>query len=202
MPASTSRQRTHLGARNFRRATALLVSGCALAVVSACSSDDPKSTESSAPATASQSASPTPLSAKEKAKREAIATYQAHWKGMEQFYADSSGSSNYLEKTTAYSALEQAKTDVRDLHGRNVIYTGHVEVGNPTATSVDVDRKVPNVIISSCLDISKWYAKNSKTNKPIAFPSDRLTKYVIKGTVEQLHDGWRVTRDEPQDTRC
>lgn len=79
---------------------------------------------------------------------------------------------------------------------------GHVVVRTPTATQADIHRKIPNVKLSSCLDVSQWKVINRDTRNPVVLPSDRLTRYVVVSVVEKWPAGWRVIRDEPQEKSC
>ncbi|WP_240509382.1 secreted protein/lipoprotein [Streptomyces agglomeratus] len=145
---------------------------------------------------------PKPTNPRETAKKEVISTYKAYWQEMEKLYADRSGKDAELKKYAAALALIRAEADARRAHDENLIHTGQVTVGTPTVTKLDIDRKVPNATISSCLDISHWDVVDTGTKKPVSLPSNRLTKYVIVSTVERWPEGWRVIKDEPQDKPC
>ncbi|MFF3876734.1 secreted protein/lipoprotein [Streptomyces sp. NPDC001978] len=121
---------------------------------------------------------------------------------MEKLYADPTGEAADLGKYAASAALKNAEADAKRAHDRGRIIIGDVGVTNPTATRIDVARKVPNAAISSCLDISRWQMIDAETKKPVPLPTNRLTKYTIVSTVEKWPEGWRVTRDEPQDKSC
>ncbi|MFJ3817747.1 secreted protein/lipoprotein [Streptomyces sp. NPDC090056] len=138
----------------------------------------------------------------ETAKKEAIATYLSHWKEAEKRYADKNGKAGDLKKYAASAALAQVESDSESLRKKNVIILGTVAVENPTATSADIDRKIPNVVISSCLDVSRWAVTDIVTQKPATLPKERLLRYVIQATVEKWPQGWRVIRDEPQGKKC
>ncbi|MFD6285358.1 hypothetical protein [Streptomyces sp. NPDC060205] len=185
------------------RQTAASLTLCAALALAACSSSDGKdeaSGESSSVTqspTASASADP-----KETAKREAIAAYAAYWQEMEKLYADRTGKSGRLDEYAASAALKNAETDAKRAHDRGRIYTGSVVVTDQTVTEVNATGKIPNAIVSSCLDISNWQTVDAKTKRPVSLAADRLTKYRIESTVEKYPEGWRVTRDEPQGTTC
>lgn len=178
---------------------ALFTAGFATLTVTSCSdaSDTPKTSPTSSAARPTKSADPT-----ETAKKEAISSYQSYWKEVEKLYADPSGKSAKLKQYAASAALKNAEQDAKRAHGRGLVLTGHVTVQDPTATKVVTDGKLDYAVISSCLDISKWKTVKADTKKPVTLPSNRLTKYVIESTVERWPEGWRVTRDEPQDKRC
>ncbi|MFD4371062.1 hypothetical protein [Streptomyces sp. NPDC058486] len=138
----------------------------------------------------------------ESAKREAIATYLSHWREVEKRYADKTDKDGDLKKYAAVEALLNVENDAADMHRRNLVILGDVTVLAPTAVSTDLDRSVPSVVISSCLDISRWLVIRTGTGDPAALPQDRLLKYVIKATVEKWPEGWVVIRDEPQGKKC
>jgi hypothetical protein len=176
------------------------LTACAVTVVSACSSNDTNDPKASPTPSATQ---PTkPADPAETAKKDAIAAYQAYWQEMEKLYADSTGKKANLKQYAASSALTSAEADAKSTHARKLIHVGEVSVGNPTVTKLDIERKVPNATLSSCLDISRWEVINTETKKPAALPSERLTKFVVVSTVERWPDGWKVIRDEPTDKAC
>lgn len=177
---------------------ALFTASCALAVTS-CSgaSDDPKASPTPSATQPTKSADPT-----ETAKKNAIASYQSYWKEVEKLYADRSGKSANLKHYAASAALKNAEGDAKRAHDRGLLLMGQVTVKDPTVTKVVTHGKLDYAVISSCLDISKWKTVKADTKKPVTLPANRLTKYVIQSTVERWPEGWRVTRDEPQDRRC
>ncbi|MDV5143251.1 secreted protein/lipoprotein [Streptomyces sp. SBC-4] len=138
----------------------------------------------------------------ETAKKEAITTYLSHWKEVEKRYADKASKAGDLKKYAAAVAQIQVEKDAENLHQRGMVTTGTITVGNPTAVSADIDRKVPKIVLSSCLDITKWQTIHTKTGKPAAMPSNRLLRYVIKATVEKWDKGWVVIEDKPQGKKC
>jgi hypothetical protein len=186
--------------RNGARITATILLACA--AVAACSSNDA--------ATAPPKASPTPSTAgptrtadpAETAKAAAIDTYMQYWQEMERLYADGSGKDADLKRHAASAALKNAEADARRMHDKGLLIIGEVSVGAPTVTRADLGRKVPNVTLSSCLDVSRWRVVDGSTKKSVPLPSDRLTKYVIVSTVERWPQGWRVIKDEPQEKAC
>ncbi|MFF7764174.1 hypothetical protein [Streptomyces griseorubiginosus] len=186
--------------RNIGAAALLL---CAAVTLTACSSSDGKDEEPDTSPTATQS-SPPAASAdpKEVAKTEAVAAYGAYWQEMEKLYADSTGKSARIDQYAASAALANAEADAKRTHERGLINTGDVALTDQAVTKTDTSGKIANVTISTCLDISKWQTVNAKTKKPVSLPADRLTKYLILGTVEKYPEGWRVTRDEPQGKSC
>ncbi|MFI2740727.1 hypothetical protein [Streptomyces sp. NPDC018711] len=181
---------------------------CATVVLAVgCAGNEPVSSKPSAAAPAATTApeptqSETPTDPADTAKKEAVATYLSHWKEVEKRYADKTDKAGDLKKYAAGAALAQVEKDTERMRKRNTLALGTVAVGNPTVVSVDINRKVPNVIISSCLDISQWQVLNADTKKPVALPKERLLRYVIKATVEKWPEGWRVIRDEPQGKKC
>ncbi|MEU6621958.1 hypothetical protein ABZ926_14455 [Streptomyces litmocidini] len=179
---------------------------CATAVLAVgCTSNEPASPKpptTPAATTVTPEPSEKPADPAETAKKEAIVTYLSHWKEVEKRYADKTGKAGDLKRYAAAAALAQVEQDSKNMREKKVLLLGAVTVGNPVAVSADINRKIPNVIISSCLDISRWRALDADTQKPIDLPKERLLRYVIKTTVEKWPEGWRVIRDEPQDKKC
>lgn len=192
--------------RNRRRRAALLLAACALAATAACSSDGnetAKQTPSASSDSATQESKPSAeTDPTEQAKAEAVGTYEKYWEGMEDLYADKNGKITALKQLAAGVALASAEADAKQLHDKGAVITGGVVVGNPTVTKVDIDRKIPNATISTCLDVSGWIVIDTKTNKPAPLPSTRLTKYVVQSVVEKWPEGWRVIKDEQQGKAC
>ncbi|MGW9047321.1 hypothetical protein ACWGQL_32925 [Streptomyces lydicus] len=178
---------------------ALFTAGCATLAITSCSSasDTPKASPTPSAIQPTKPADPT-----ETAKKDAIATYQTYWKEVEKLYADRSGKSANLKHYAASAALKNAEQDAKRAHDRGLLLTGQVTVKDPTVTKVVTHGKLDYAVISSCLDISRWKTVKADTKKPVTLPANRLTKYVIQSTVERWPEGWRVTRDEPQDRRC
>ncbi|MFF5505843.1 hypothetical protein [Streptomyces roseolus] len=183
---------------------------CATAALAVgCTSNEPASPKPPAttPAVTTTTApeptqSQPPADPVEAAKKEAIATYLSHWEEVRKRYGDKTNKAGDLEKYAASAALSQVKYDTENMRKQNTVALGAVTVGNPTAISADIDRKIPHVVISSCLDISQWQVLNADTKKPVSLPKERLLRYVMKATVEKWPEGWRVIRDEPQGKKC
>ncbi|MBD0742964.1 secreted protein/lipoprotein [Streptomyces sp. CBMA152] len=121
---------------------------------------------------------------------------------MGKLYADPGVNAANLKRYAASAALKNAEGDAKRAHDRNHMYRGDVMVRNPTAIKADTNGQVPYVMLSSCLDISRWEVLDAKSRKPVSLPPNRLTKYVILSTLERWPEGWRVTRDEPQNKSC
>ncbi|MEU9272303.1 hypothetical protein AB0E04_43925 [Streptomyces sp. NPDC048251] len=191
--------------RTRTRLPALTAILCASAALAGCSSgDDSTAAESTAP-TLTASAAPlstAPADPEAEAKETALEVYQSYWGEMQAFYADRDGTSKGLKQYAASEALSVAENDAQRAHARNRIYIGKVTVSQSTVTGTDLEREVPKVTLSSCLDVSQWQPVVADTRKPVDLPTGRLTKYLIAATLEKWPQGWRVVRDEPQDKRC
>ncbi|MFD0621903.1 hypothetical protein ACFQ2K_02910 [Streptomyces sanglieri] len=195
----------HSGVRERNRAwsATLLTAACVLATVTGCSSgkaDDPKETPT--PSASAKQTPSKPADPNETAKNEAIATYTSYWQEMERSYAKGSSKGTSLKDYAAGSALASANTGMANMLKAGQATVGHVVVRTPTATQADIHRKIPNVRLSSCLDVSQWKVINRDTRNPVVLPSDRLTRYVVVSVVEKWPAGWRVIRDEPQEKSC
>ncbi|WUT01761.1 hypothetical protein OHA46_33950 (plasmid) [Streptomyces sp. NBC_00708] len=176
---------------------------CALATTAGCSSAKPADPKEAPSASASITApSDKPADPTETAKTEAIATYEQYWKEMEHLYADSHSSAAGLQKYAAGAALEGARADAKGMHDKGNLIIGTVVVGAPTVTKIDIARKVPSAVISSCLDITHWKVVKEATKEAVPLPSERMTKYVVTSTVEHWPEGWRVIKDQPQGKPC
>jgi hypothetical protein len=198
------KERARIHGWNRHGVRAIAITACALISISACSSgsDTGKGAEETPSTSAPASQQTKPADPTETAKTDAVDAYKQYWHEMERLYADSSGKGANLKQYAASAALKSAEADAKRTHDRKRIHTGEVTVGNPTVTKLDINRKIPNATISSCLDISQWQVVDSSTKKPVTLPPKRLTKYVIVTTVERWPEGWRVIRDEPQAKAC
>ncbi|MEY9988080.1 hypothetical protein ABIE67_000112 [Streptomyces sp. V4I8] len=195
--------RAHHSSVHFRKIAAASVTLCTLLALTACSSSDESDQAADKSPVTAESETPTASAdPRETAKKEAIAAYDAYWQAMEKLYADPSGKSGRLSQYAASAALANAQNDAKLAHGRGNVLVGDVAITEPTVTKADTNGKIPNVILSSCLDISKWETVDAKTKKPVDLPDNRLLKYLIVSAVEKYPEGWRVTRDEPQGKSC
>ncbi|MFD9047878.1 hypothetical protein [Streptomyces zaomyceticus] len=202
----THMRRVRLGVTPLGRGGALALVLAALTVGSACTNNEPTVDKPGSGLTTSPSTRPTPspskLTPEETSKQEAVAVYLSYWQEMEKLYADSTGQKANLKRYAASSALTSAQADAKSTHARKIIHVGEVSVENPTVTKLDIERKVPNATLSSCLNIGRWQVIDAQTKKPVSLPKERLTKFVVVSTVERWPDGWKVIRDEPTDQPC
>ncbi|MFF8702952.1 hypothetical protein ACF067_28245 [Streptomyces albidoflavus] len=179
---------------------ALLVSAAA------CGGDE---TDAS-PGTATPSASKDPASSapslaepEKGGEAEAMAAYRAHWQEVEKAYAKNSIEGTDIKKTSVGPARLAIEKSVKSARENGQAVKGSPGLSNLTVTKADLNRDVPKVHLSSCLDVSKWVIYNKSTGEPVPQPSDRLTKYTVTSLLEKWPDGWVVTKDEPhQDTQC
>ncbi|MFB8211116.1 hypothetical protein [Streptomyces sp. NPDC056010] len=178
---------------------------CVVATAAGCSSgksSDPKAAQTPTATATAKKPSAKPADPAEASKSEAIATYTSYWREMGRSYAKGSVEGTALKDYAAGSALVSATTGMTNMRKGGQTTVGEVTVENPTVTQIDMDRKVPHVRLSSCLDISRWEVVDRNTKKPIVLPSGRLTRYVVVSVVEQWPEGWRVVRDTPQEKSC
>lgn len=181
----------------------LTLAAAMLAAGTGCSSSDKSDKDAKASPTPSPSTSSSaPVDPAEAAKTAAVGAYKAYWQEMEKLYATTTGAGADISKYAASAALKNAEADAKQMHDKKLIIAGHVGLENPTVTQADISRKVPNVFLSTCLDVSKWKVLESDSKQPASLPSTRLTRYVVVSTVERWAQGWRVIRDEPQGKAC
>lgn len=195
-------ERAQLRERNHVRSATLLFAACALAAVSACSegsADKKAAPETSVIAT---SQPPRAVDPEEATKTEAINTYTSYWREMERGYAKGSSKGTALKDFAAGAALVSADNGMANMVKAGHLAVGKVTVGSPTVTQLDTSRQIPNVKLSSCLDVSHWDVINRETRKPVALPTERLTKYVVLSVIEKWPDGWKVIKDQPQEKAC
>lgn len=197
-PSARSR-RALLRERNPVRSAAMFLTVCAVAAVSACSSSDSKDSDPQASPTPStiqptEQADPTAV-----AKNGAIAAYRAYWTELPKVYAVPAIDGTELKRYTAGEALSKAEASVANLKQSGQILIGAPTLTNPTVTGAALDKKVPSVTISACLDVSQWNLVVQESRKPASLPSNRITKYVVVASLEHWPDGWKVLKDTPQE---
>lgn len=190
--------RARLRKRNGLKASTVTFVTFILAAVPACSSDAPGDKPFKASPAPDLSQTAKPVSPDEAAKLAAVDTYKRYWGEMERVYATASVEGTLIKKYAAGAALGRPQADAARMATNGRGFTGHVGVNEPTVTKLDLARKVPSATISSCLDVSAWKVIERDTKKPVALPSNRLTKYVAIATVERWPDGWKVIKDDPQ----
>jgi hypothetical protein len=119
---------------------------------------------------------------------------------MERVYAAASVEGTDIKKYAALTALSRPQNDVEQMQRDGSLITGSVTVNSPTA-KVNLNRKIPNATVTSCLDVSQWKVIDRDTKEPLPLPSERLTKYITIATLERWADGWKVIEDKPQTGR-
>lgn len=142
-----------------------------------------------------------PTDPAEVAKAEAIATYVKYWDEMEKSYATGRVEGTDIKKFAAGAALARPEAEVPKIAKAGRAFTGEVGISTSTVTKADLDREVPSVTLSSCIDVTKWIPLDRKSGQPAALPSERLTRFVALTTLEKWPDGWKVLTDEPQTGR-
>ncbi|MFJ3973249.1 secreted protein/lipoprotein [Streptomyces parvus] len=142
------------------------------------------------------------MSEEEAIQAKAISVYQDHWEQKQALYADTDADTDALKQFAAAEALVRAEKDIQRMRDANQVITGKVTMGDQTVTKSDLDRKVPKVFLSTCLDITQWNVLDATTREPVSLPSTRLTKYTVESLVEKWPQGWRVVRDRPMGKKC
>ncbi|MBT2439967.1 secreted protein/lipoprotein [Streptomyces sp. ISL-36] len=145
---------------------------------------------------------PTPSNTADQTKTQLIHLYENYWAQMERAYATGTTKGTDLEKYAAGLALAKAKKDVASVHNAGQEITGDVKVGDSVVTALDLQQKVPNASLSSCLDISDWIVRKRDTKAKVELPAERLTKFVTHTTLERWPEGWRVVKTEPLEQAC
>ncbi|MCL6281395.1 hypothetical protein M3398_29455, partial [Streptomyces albidoflavus] len=126
-----------------------------------------------------------------------MAAYRAHWQEVEKAYAKNSIEGTDIKKTSVGPARLAIEKSVKSARENGQAVKGSPGLSNLTVTKADLNRDVPKVHLSSCLDVSEWVIYNESTGEPVPQPSDRLTKYTVTSLLEKWPDGWVVTKDEP-----
>lgn len=184
----------------------LLVAPLLLVCVVACGGDEGGAPPASPSASASKSSpaeSPSPGDSEQGEEAEALATFRAYWDEVEKAYAKNSVGGADIRKVSAGPARLAIEQSVRSARENGQAVKGGPRTTKLAVTEADLDRDVPKVRLSGCLDVSEWVIYRKDTGDPVPQPDDRLTKYVVTALLEKWPDGWVVTKSEPhQDTQC
>ncbi|MFB7452983.1 hypothetical protein [Streptomyces sp. NPDC056194] len=183
----------------YRQRGALLVLAAALAATSACTSSDDSNSEKGKAAKPTESVAPSksaPPDPAEAAKTAALTAYKAYWTELPKAFAVPAIEGTDLKRYAAAEALSKAEVTVVNLKKNNRMMTGNPVVTNPTVTSAELEKKTPNVSISSCLDVSKWKITDKKTGKPAPVATNPVSRYVITSLLERWDGSWKVLKYE------
>ncbi|MER5951212.1 hypothetical protein ABT127_34765 [Streptomyces sp. NPDC001904] len=169
--------------------------------LTACSSSDSSDSASAKPPTSASStasASADPHAADKKAAGSAYTQFRA-----EQAKAYAKGSSNGTEVTryATGDALGEVEADLLSLSSGGNVAEG-APVVDVRSVTIDGGGKLAKASLTDCLDVSKWHTVSKKTRKPLPTPSNQLTRYVNKVTLEKWGKRWMVLSDKSTATKC
>ncbi|MEV8535622.1 hypothetical protein [Streptomyces sp. NPDC051211] len=183
------------------RSVPVILAACAFAASACTSSGETENNKTpSVVPTVSTTPSQEQADPTEAAKADVVKVYAMYWKEMVRLFADpSANTSDSLKRYAASEALSKAETSAANLKARGRQLAGQPIIGNSAVTAVALDRQVPSVKLSSCMDVSNWHLIEKANGQPAPVPSERLVKYVVVTTAEKWPDGWKVIRDEPQE---
>ncbi|MDX3540850.1 hypothetical protein PV721_42535 [Streptomyces sp. MB09-01] len=167
----------------------VLTAGC----ISSSDADNEKDKEAQPSVSASPSKSAT-LDPSEAAKAEALSAYKAYWTEVPKAFAVPAIEGTDLKRYAAAEALSKAEVTVANLTKNGRVMTGEPVVTNSTVTSAELEKKTPNVSVSSCLDVSNWKIIDKKTGQPAPVASSPVSKYVITSLLERWDGSWKVLK--------
>ncbi|MFB7356133.1 hypothetical protein [Streptomyces gardneri] len=189
---------------SWRRSGSILLASTFFLVACNSAEDKPEAKPPTTPVPMTTSVAPaTPApDPSELTKSALVHLYRNYWAEVEKAYEQGSTKETRLSDFAAGLALSKAQKNVTNHSTAGRVTKGTVSVNSLTVTMLDLNRKVPNAKLSTCLDISQWTLIDKATKKRVDLPSGRLTRYVIVTTLEKWPQGWRVVVDEPQDQAC
>ncbi|MFF4449951.1 hypothetical protein [Streptomyces sp. NPDC001502] len=170
-----------------------------MVLTSACTSSSGGEKEKAGPATPPASARPstaTPPDPAETAKAEALSAYKGYWTEMPKALSVRAIEGTDLKRYAAAEALSKAEVSVGNLKRNGRITTGEPVVTNSTVTAAELEKKTPNVSVSSCLDISKWKIVDKQTGEPAPGASSPVSRYVVVSLMERWDGAWKVLKDD------
>ncbi|MGW3327212.1 hypothetical protein [Streptomyces virginiae] len=132
----------------------------------------------------------------EAAKTDALTAYKGYWTEMPKALSVLAIESTDLKRYAAAEALGKAEASVGNLKRNGRITTGEPVVTNSTVTAAELEKKTPNVSISSCLDISKWKIVDKQTGMPAPGVSSPVSRYVVVSLMERWDGAWKVLKDD------
>ncbi|MFG2298507.1 hypothetical protein [Streptomyces sp. NPDC048603] len=168
-----------------------------VALTAACTSSSDSASEKDKAPQLSVSAAPSksaPIDPSEVAKTDALTAYKAYWTELPKAFAVPAIEGTDLKRYAAAEALTKAEATVTNLKKNGRIMTGEPVVSNSTVTAAELEKKTPNVSVSSCLDVSKWQITDKQTGKPAPMASNPVTKYVITSLLERWDGSWKVLK--------
>ncbi len=137
-------------------------------------------------------ASPSPTSAADTARQQAIAAYLGMWQDMAAAATTSDWQSPQLAQHATGAALQVISGSLYTDH-RNGFVTKGAPENNPTVSSADPPDDPTTVLISDCGDSTNWLKYRADNGQPVGGePGGRRS---ITAEVKKQPDGvWRVTR--------
>ncbi|MFE4258259.1 hypothetical protein [Streptomyces sp. NPDC056883] len=184
--------------RNRSRSIPLFLAACAI-FTSACTSSKEPDSKASTPVSPPVSTAPTskaPADPAETAKADALTAYKGYWTEVPKAFAIPAIEGTDLKLYAAAEALSKAEATVGNLTKNGRVMTGEPVVSSSTVTSAELEKKTPNVKVSSCLDVSKWQIVDKKTGQPAPVASSPVSKYVITSLLERWDGSWKVLKYE------
>lgn len=191
--------------RKNNRTTALLLTLCTTAVLTACSNDEPSadadthSTPPSMPAATDRPSKSADPQAKD--KQAALAAYAAYSDEEAKAYQKASAKGTDLEKYASLDALGKVELDLANMRKAGTVVQG--ELGHdPAVTQLAMTAEPPTATVKDCVDLSKYRMYDTKAKKTKPLPSEQPLKYILTAKVERWDgDRWMVTDTTPHGER-
>ncbi|MFF9818916.1 hypothetical protein [Streptomyces sp. NPDC014006] len=159
----------------------------------------PAQKSSSAPATYTPSASSADPEGVE--KKAVLQAYDRMWAEQTKAYRKADAAGTDLDTYAAALALSSVKSDLRDLKSKGIIASGEPS-HQVSVTQLDMAGEVPKARLTDCLDVSRWKLIYAQSGKPVAMPTNRLTRYVNQIKAEKWGKQWKILDVTPEQQAC
>ncbi|PNE43556.1 hypothetical protein AOB60_00410 [Streptomyces noursei] len=183
------------------RISALILVGCAAVALSACGSSSASPHHAASGPSHVISAMPTtaPHDPQAREKTAVLASYRALWAEQVKAYAKASDEGTELRKYATADALARAMGDLQRLKDGHKVVHGEPK-HDPTVTSMNLDKKIPEAKITDCLDVSGWKLMTND-GKPVPTAQGVLKRYVATATAQKWGQRWMMTQLAPDPAR-
>lgn len=191
--------------RFTRHACVLIAAG--ILTMTACGesndqSDDRPSADASATPSQSSTATPSPSKPDDPDEAAALKRYRESWEAQIKAFAQADSKGTDLKKNTSLHALAVIESDLMSMKEMGQVTKGRPVI-KPKVTSMKKKDGIPVATITDCVDVSGWKLIDKKTQKEIALPSERLTRFESTSKVEDWGEhGWMVTKVTEEAEEC
>ncbi|MEV6400906.1 hypothetical protein AB0M39_40045 [Streptomyces sp. NPDC051907] len=130
-----------------------------------------------------------------------LAAYSSYWHEKSTAYARASIKGSRLKAYAVGEALAAAERELAALSQQGYVATGRPQTA-PRVGTVKSSGTVPSATISDCVDVSAWKLVDRESQRPIALPKERLTRYASTVTAERWEGRWVILKATQENRTC